>query len=80
MSYYISDKITHRIHCPMSSAGLLGMKGVVLMTLGQTTNEAICVAETHCDSVFILPCEIHEQATHSRTTYRWAVNILFSPE
>ena len=33
MSYYISDKITHRIHCPMSSAG-------------QRTSETNCVAET----------------------------------
>lgn len=45
MSYYISDKITHRIHCLMSSAGLLGMKGEVLMTLGQRINEANWVAE-----------------------------------
>ena len=33
MNYYISVKITHRIHCAMSSAG-------------QRTNEANCVAET----------------------------------
>ena len=58
--------IIPRIHWPVPGACLLGMKGDVLMTLGQRTNVTYCVVETYCDSIITLPYEVYDQALHPR--------------